>query len=149
MNEVRGFKELDRALGELPKSTGKNVLKRVAIKAMKRMEDGMAQRAPRDDGTLANSMRTQAVKATRQRGQTRFDARNGVEVITGPAPEGRMDRANAGFQEFGTVKMPAQPYMRPAADYEAEGVIEVLKDELATQIDKAVTRIQRKAARGK
>jgi len=152
VNEVRGFKELDAALAELPKATGKNVLKRVAIKAMKRIEDGMAVRAPRGDGGadgqhLADSMRTQAVKATRQRGNVRFDPKSGVEVITGPAPEGRMDRANAGFQEFGTVKMGPNAYARPAADAENENVVDDVRHMLATEIDKAAARIARKAAR--
>lgn len=145
--EVRGFKELDAALGELPKATGKNVLKRVAIKAMARMEQGMSARAPREEGTLAESMRTQAVKATRQRGQVRFDAKSSVEVITGPAPEGRMDRANAGFQEFGTVKMGANSYARPTADSENENVVDDVRDMLGAEIDKAAARIARKAAR--
>ena len=145
--EVRGFKELDAALGELPKATGKNVLKRVAIKAMARIEQGMSARAPRDDGTLANSMRTQAVKATRQRGQVRFDAKNSVEVLTGPAPEGRLNRANAGFQEYGTVKMGANAYARPTADAENENVVDDVRHMLATEIDKAAARIARKAAR--
>lgn len=143
-----GFRQLDEALKNLPRATAKNVLKRTAIKAMKRIEDGMAERAPKDEGTLAQSIRTQSVKATRQRGQVRFDARNGVEVITGPAPEGRMDRANAGFQEFGTVKMAANPYARPTADAENVGVVEDIKEILTEEIDKAVARAARRAARG-
>ena len=146
-SSTSGFRELDEILKSMPKATAKNVLKRSAIKVMKRIEEGMAARAPKDDGTLAGSMRTQVVKATRQRGQVRFNAQSGVEVITGPAPEGKMNRANAGFQEFGTVKMAANAYARPTADAENENVVEDLKGILAGEIDKAVARAARRAAR--
>jgi HK97 gp10 family phage protein len=147
VNEVHGFKELADALAEFPKATGKNTLRRAGKKAMKRIEDGMAQRAPREEGTLAESMRTQEVKARRQRGSVRFDAKNSIEFITGPAPEGRMDRANAGFQEYGTVKMAANAYARPTADAENEKVVDDLREFLAEEIHKTAARIERKAAR--
>lgn len=152
--KLEGFKELERALAEeLPKATARNVLTRTATNAMKRIEDRMGQLAPRGDGGtdgqhLADSMRTQPVTAKRARGSVRFDRKNGVAVMTGPAPEGKLDRANAGFQEYGTVKMSPNSYARPAADMEAENVIADVRDELAKQIDKAKARIARKAARG-
>ena len=127
MNEVHGFKELDRALGELPKAIGKNALRRVGKRAMKRIEDGMTQRAPREEGTLAESMRTQEVKAKRQRGQVRFDPKTSIEFITGPAPEGRLNRANAGWQEYGTVHHGAQPFMRPAFDGQKERSLDIIR----------------------
>jgi HK97 gp10 family phage protein len=148
--KIEGFRELERALAEeLPKATARNVLRRTATNAMERIRTGMASRAPRDEGTLAESMRTQPVRAKRTRGALRFDRSKGVEVMTGPAPEGRLDRANAGFQEFGTVKQAANAYARPTADSEAQNVIDTVRDELATQIDKAKARIARKAARAK
>jgi hypothetical protein len=69
--------------------------------------------------------------------------------MTGPAPVGRRARANAGWQEYGTVKMGAKSYARGAADTEADAVIDGLGDALAKQIDKAKARIARKAARGR
>jgi hypothetical protein len=37
--KLEGFKELDRALGKLPKATAKNVLRRTLIKAAKPIDD--------------------------------------------------------------------------------------------------------------
>lgn len=145
-----GFKELERALAEeLPKATARNVLRRTATKSMERVRVKMGELAPRDEGVLAGSMKTQSVKAKRQRGSVKFERSSGVEVMTGPAPEGKMNRSNAGFQEDGTVNMPPNPYARPAADSEGEAVIKEVRDTLATEIQKAAARIARKAAKGK
>src|SRR3546814_1454919 len=83
----------------------------------------MGQLAPYDpedrdgDGKHLNeTMKTQRVTAKRARGQARFDRSSGVPVMTGPAPEGKRARANAGWQEDGTVEMSTKPYARPAAD---------------------------------
>lgn len=153
-----GFKELERALKEeLPKATAKNALWRAAENPMKaRIEKGMADRAPYDaddrdgDGNhLKDTMKTERVKATRQRGSVKFDSRNGVEVRTGPAPVGKRARANAGWQEYGTVKQAANPYARPTADAEGAHVIDDVRDELTVQIEKAKARIARRAAKGR
>ena len=154
---ISGFKEFERALKEeLPKATAKNVLWRVATNAMKRVEEGMAQKAPYDsadrdgDGNhLRDTMKTERVKATRQQGSVKFDSRNGVEVRTGPAPTGKRARANAGWQEFGTVKQPAQSYARPTVDAEQDKVIDDVRAELTIQIEKAKARIAKRALKGR
>lgn len=155
--KLTGFREFEKALKEeLPRATARNVLWRVATNAMKRVEEGMAQKAPYDpndrdgDGNhLRDTMKTERVKATRQQGSVKFDSRNGVEVRTGPAPKGKRARANAGWQEYGTVKQPAQSYARPTADAEQNNVIDDVRDELAIQIGKAKTRIAKRALKGR
>jgi len=142
---ITGFDELNRALAEdLPKATSKAVLRRTAIKVMERIRVGMAERAPKDSGELAGSMRTQPVKAKRI-SRTRYAASSGVSVNTGPT--GREEGGNAAWQEFGTVDEPAQPYARPTADAEGMNVLNDAKGELTAQIDAAKARIARKAAR--
>lgn len=146
--KLTGFAELERALtDDLPKATAKNALKRAAIAAMKPIEERAKQLVPVDDGQLRDSITTKPARAKRQRGSVKYAASSGIEVLTGPT--GRQEGGNAAWQEFGTVHMPANPFMRPAADFEAEGVIEDLARELKAQIDKAAKRIARKLARGK
>lgn len=60
-----------------------------------------------------------------------------------------MTRAVAGWQEEGTVKMPANPYMRPAADASSDTVIDIVRSDLAVQVAKARKRIAKKAAKKK
>lgn len=154
---MTGFKELERALAEeLPKATARNVLTRTATKSMERVRVRMGQNAPYDpadrdeDGKhLKDTMKTQRVTAKRARGQARFDRSSGVQVMTGPAPEGQRARANAGWQEDGTVNMPPNPYVRPAADSEGEAAVKDVRDILADEVNKAKARIERKAAKGK
>lgn len=64
---LEGFRELEAALRELPKATGKNVLRRVAKGALQPMADEAAAKAPRRSGALAYSIivsekRTKAAK---------------------------------------------------------------------------------------
>lgn len=147
---LEGFDELERALAEdLPKATAKNVLLRVGKKGMKPVEDAAKRYAPKESGTLSQSITTKKAKAQRIPGSRRFARQNGVTIVTGPAPEGKLDKANAGWQERGTVNMAANPYMRPAADSELDNTLRSVKDDLKTEIEKAKQRIARKLAKQK
>jgi hypothetical protein len=155
--KIEGFRELERALIEdLPKATARNVLNRTATKAMERIRVKMGQLAPYDpqdrdgDGKhLKETMQTQRVTAKRSRGSAKFDRSTGVQVMAGPAPEGKRARANAGWQEDGTVEMSPNAYARPAADSEGEATVRRVRDTLAEEINKAKARIARKLARGR
>lgn len=143
--KTQGFPELEKALAEeLPKATAKNVLRRAGIAAMGRIESKARQRVPVDDGTLRDSIATKPVRA-RRISRTQFARSTGVEIATGPT--GRPAGGVGAWQEDGTVNMAANPYMRPAADEEAGAVIGDVRDELATQVGKAKTRIARRAAK--
>lgn len=147
--KTEGFAELERALAEdLPKAVAKGALRRAAIAAMEPLREQMGALAPKETGQLARSMRTQPVKAQRAKGSVRFERQSGVQVQTGPAPASLIDRANAGFQEFGTVEMTANPYARPAAIEKAKAVIASVKIELTAQIAAAKQRIAKKLAKG-
>lgn len=143
-----GFRELEKALAnDLPRATAKNTLRRSAVNVMKsRIESRARQLAPKERGQLADGIATKPTKAQRT-SRTRYASQSGVSVSTGPT--GRPEGGNAAWQEEGTVNMPANPYMRPAADSQGEAVINDIRDELATQIGKAKARIARKLAKGK
>lgn len=156
----KGDWSLEEALVELEKLTGKtttgrNVLVRGGTAALAPMRERMAQLAPYDlqdrdgDGNhLRDTMRTQSAKAGQMRALG-MDRRSGVVLLTGPAPVGKRARANAGWQEEGTVQMPPNSYVRPAADSTGEQVVENLKGFIVEEIGKAKGRIARKAAKGK
>ena len=156
--ELKGFDGIEEALVELERvsgktTTGRNVLTRAGTRALAGLRDRMAELAPYDpndrdgDGNhLRDTMRTQPAKARLAR-KLGTDRRSGVILLTGPAPVGKRARSNAGWQERGTVKMPANAYVRPAADAEGNSVIEELAGLLAEEIEKAKTRMARKAAR--
>lgn len=133
---VEGLRELDRALGELPKATGRNVLRRTGVKALEPMAEAARTQAPVEFGDLKDSI------AVSTRAPRRHRRASTVEVYMGPGPH-----PQAITQEFGTFFHPAQPFMRPAWDGGKTELLESVKSDLAEEIGKAAQRLARKAAR--
>lgn len=138
--KTSGFKELDDALGQLPKATGKNVLRRAALAALEPMQEAAAAKAPEDTGWLSGDIDT-STRLTRRQRRTAKKAST-VEVYMGPGSSPRSI-----VQEFGSADQPAQPYMRPAWDGGKEQLLDDVKETLGAEIDKAAARVARKAAR--
>lgn len=152
---VEGFRELERALSELPKTTGKNILRRIGRGALEPMAQIAAAKAPEESGALAFSIAVSEKRTARARKSTtrrvapgvfRSDPKTSVEIAMGPAG-GLGALYYATFQEFGTINAAAQPYMRPAWDSGAGRALEYVKDNLKAEIDKAAARLARKRAR--
>src|SRR5690606_2359089 len=109
--KVEGLRTLDQALGELPKATGKNVLRRVLLAAAKPIVDDAQARAPELKGALKRSHTAGTKLTLAQRRKLKKMARATVEVYAGPG-----GLAQATQQEFGNAHHRAQPFMRPAWD---------------------------------
>lgn len=142
---VDGLRELDEALGELPKATAKNVLRRVARKALEPVAADMAARAPVDDGHLRDSIGVGTRLTRRQAALHRKafrDDRASIEMFAGA---GGMPQAH--LREFGGDGHPPHPFARPAWDSNKNGVLESIKSDLGDEIMKAAQRLARKAAR--
>lgn len=170
---VSGLRELDRALGELPKATAKNVLKRVLLKAGQPVADAASAMAPRDTGELAASVAVgsriansagksefaaamkgglgKAAAVGALRGARRAAAGQGsfAEAYIGPT-KAKSKRAGIKriVQEFGSVKQPGKPFLRPAWDARKDQVLEIIKNDLGDEIIKTARRAaKRKAAK--
>ena len=164
---VSGLKELDQALGELPKATARNVLKRTLNKAAVPMVEEAQRLAPRGKtGNLRDSiMASASVKnkvgnseysAAMRAGLGKEAARSALlaarkakkgqgsfaEVYIGPARGGGIIRY-AHIVEFGSVDTAPQPYMRPAWDATKDKMLTIIKDELGNEIIKAARRVGR------
>lgn len=141
---ISGLKDLDRALGELPKTTGKATLRRVGISALQPFDKAWRANAERNRLTGAlDSSGGVGTKLTRRqaRQQKRVDDKAFVEVYAGP------NNPAAVPAEFGTVDQGARPFVRPAWDATAGKTLEIVATELGTEIDKSAKRLARKAAR--
>lgn len=142
---LEGFREMDAALAEFTKATGRNILRRTAVEALQPVADAMRAKAPREEGDLieAIDVGTRRAKRTKKHfpGSSTVEAYAGVKVVGGGVPP------QAFQQEFGNENHGPQPYARPGWDEEAEPTLERVKDALAGQIDKARARAQRKAKR--
>lgn len=140
--KVEGLKDIQAALTELPKATAKNVMRRVLLERAEPIAEAARAGVPIDEGHLKESINVSTRLTRRQRGRHRKPHRDDVEVFIGPGtnPAGHL-------QEFGTRDHPAQPFMRPAWDAEAEGVLEGIQDDMWAEIEKVVARRARKAAK--
>lgn len=137
---VDGLRELETALKELPKATGKNVLKRVLVKAAAPVASSAERLAPRMRGRLQMSIGTGTKLSRRQSKLHRKES--AVEVFVGAGA-----LVQAITQEFGTAHHPAQPFMRPAWDANQKPSYDSIRDDLAQEIEKARKRLARKAER--
>lgn len=98
---IRGMNGLRRNLRKAPPE-----MRAEMVEATKTSADGlvagMLQRVPRDSGDLAS-----VIKAKVQR--------DGMSARVGPGARGKRDQKKAGYRakfvEFGTVNMPAQPFV--------------------------------------
>jgi HK97 gp10 family phage protein len=137
---IEGLRECEEALRELPKATGKNVLRRALMAAGQPILNAAQQLAPELTGTLKRSHAAGTRLTRRQRQQHK--AESAVEIFVGPG-----GLVQAITQEFGTVKAPAQPFMRPAWDGNKMAALKLVGESLADEIERARARLARKAAR--
>ena len=138
---VEGLRSLDQALGQLSKSAGKAVLRRVAKKALIPFDKAWRERAPHLSGELEESggIGTKLTRRQARMNRKRED-KSSVEVFAGP------NNPAAVPQEFGTVDQRAQPFARPAWDETKDETLQIVKDELGGEIQRTAERAARRAA---
>lgn len=148
---IEGLAELDRALGELPKSTARNVLRRTLLKAGQPMAETMKSMAPDDPETGGSDLRSSIAVGTKlsarqaklHRRETKND-RAFAEAFVGPGPD-----PAAWNQEFGNVNHGPQSFARPAWDAHKTEALDIIGRETWGEIEKAAKRLARRVARGK
>lgn len=144
---IDGLSDLDDALGMLPKSTGKAILRRVLRKAGQPMADQAEQAAPKRTGALKISIGVGTKLTRRQARMHRKMFKNdkaSAEVFVGA---GGLPQAIQ--SEFGNAHQEAQPFMRPAWDGNKDQALEIIKTELGGEIFKAAKRLAKRRAKGK
>lgn len=139
---LEGLKDLEKALGDLPRSTGKGVLRRVLRRAGEPIAQAARAKAPRLSGDLVESVDVGTKLSRRQASLHR--KKSTVEMHVGPGPN-----PQSITQEFGTWRHPAQPFMRPAWDSRKMEALDITGTLLGIEIQKAAERAARKAAKSK
>lgn len=149
--DIAGLKESEEALKELPKASHGNVLRRALRKAVQPFVTAAKERAPRDTGRLAESIRAsfrltkRQQRLERQLGQTPDDVKR-ISIHVGPVGKRRPSRIGW-LTEYGTRHRAPTPYMRPAWDATQAHVLSIFRDLLASEIFKEARRIERKMQR--
>lgn len=140
---VEGLAGLNSALAEVgKKATQKNLLVRTLKQVAKPIDDAASALAPKDTGKLQISVITGTQLTRRQRSSAYKAGKLGVaEVHVGTALSRGL------FQEFGTYKMPAHPFMRPAWDANKEKALVSFSGIMWDELRKTAERAARKSAK--
>jgi len=149
---VDGLHEMEAALSEFTKGTGRNILKRAALKAIEPMAQEMARRAPVQKGgghDLQKSIQATDKLNKRQKKLNRQPST--IEVYAGPtADAGDLAAPPQGiFQEFGTENHGPQAFARPTWDAGNRALLDRTADSLGSEIEKSRQRAARKALKPK
>lgn len=145
--KIEGLRELEQNLNRLSKTTGRAVLRRTlktAAEPLAELARGLAPDDPNtdhDDLVESITVSTKLSKTARRR-HRKLKGNDAAEMFVGT------NDVAGSKQEFGTVNHPPQPFLRPAWEQDQDALLGRIKDELGKEIDKAVARAARKAARG-
>lgn len=130
ITEVKGLEALINNLHALPEKVEKRVI-RAAVRQGANIIKGKAQNYVRvDEGDLKKSIKVKGVRG--KPGTIAFvirptsNKKKGKNVFYGR------------FQEFGTSKMAAKPFMRPAYDEAGQDVIDKVINTIKSKLDEAV-----------
>lgn len=140
--KIEGLRELENALKQLPQATGKNVVSRTLIKAAKPFVEAIKAAAPVKTGSLKESAKVGKKLSRRQRQQHKKMFQNdkaSVEVFAGPGTQ-----PQAITQEFGAYGKDPKAFVQPAWDTTKQTVLDSIKTEMWSEIEKAARRLARK-----
>lgn len=117
--KFEGGRELASALRSLPEALSRDVLINALTEAAEPMRQRMSQLAPREPGKpdIADNIGISVANRLGDVGGGRWEARHEDEHAVAVGPTKNFFYGI--FLEYGTVKMRAQPFMRPAFDTEA------------------------------
>lgn len=137
--KIQGLESLQKQLEQLTQATTKKVLRSSGRKALNVYVKDAKGKVPVDTGNLKKSI---GIISAKRQGKEK------VNLIAGPrrakgkemqvdgetVMKGEMKGYHAHLVEFGTVEMPAQPYLRPALDATQDQIIKTYSEEIWTQI---------------
>jgi len=151
---IEGLRELTKALNDLPDRVAKNGLRAAVYAGAKVIRTEARQRAPVAEspvrpgqpkaGTLRRAIIMKHLRE--QSGQHRqtfaITVRRGRKYRNqGKKKNSSQDAWYWHFIEFGTVKMAARPFLRPALESKRVQAVTAIKDKLAERIRQEVTRL--------
>lgn len=168
---IKGGRELDALLTELPPAVAQGVVRRGLKRALKPVQAEIESRAPELTGKLKSSIVTEvhkrkdigsnAARDVYKRGGTAAEAKaallaarssakaagNGAAAASRFSASVVVSAPHARFLEFGTEKMTARAFIRPAWDAVRDAAAAILMRETWDELRKTAGRRARKARR--
>lgn len=163
---IEGVQELNDVLDELNNDFGpkdaKNILVSAVRKSMRIVLDQAKTMVPVDTGALKASLRVEARKPTSKDKRSKYISATDVAIATVTTAPGKVlakrkfynvkekknvvgipSDARAVAMEFGTAKVAARPYLRPALESQSSTVV----SNLAQQIRDSINRYKARQAK--
>lgn len=132
---VTGFRELKAMLDRLPTvARQEGALTRAMVSAVTPTADLVRSKVPVRTGNLKRSI----VVSDKKKGAKKDPSV--ARVYVGASYQKGARGRHAHLVEFGTVKMRARPFLRPAWDQDSRAMLVRLSDNLRVQIEAAVKR---------
>jgi len=137
--QIKGLREMDKALQELKRPTAKSVARRVLKEAGEPIARSARAKVPKLTLHMAESIDVGTKLTRRQASLAKKFSKSGVEVYIGPNDPGAV------AEEFGWEHGAAQPFMRPAWDANKGLALTIIVNRMWDEINKAADRARRKA----
>lgn len=142
MKHVRGFKEAEKLLQQLPRNVENRVLQAATMAGAREIRKQVKADAPRSKGKRSPASQTydrlfKNIKVARLKKYAKKKGIRGARVYTGNAFWGM-------FLEFGTRFIPARPWFRPAVAKAQDAATEKLKEGLGRGIEREAEKLARK-----
>lgn len=133
---LTGFKELAAALRELPERVAKNALRSAVAAGASEIRKEVRAHAPVDSGLLKKNIYQKQIREASGATQQTFY----VGVKSGKARNKDGTKKELPFywrfMEFGTSKLPAAPFLRPAFEKQKDAAIKRIGEKLDERIQK-------------
>lgn len=155
--KVEGLAELGKALRDLPDRVARNGLRASVYAGAKVVRDEARARAPKADqplgpnqpppGTLRRSVIMKHIRELSSLTRQTFfvTVRHGKKYRKqGKKGNLSQDAWYWRFVEFGTRKMPARPFLRPALQAKRREAVQAMKDRLSERIELEAKKLYRK-----
>jgi HK97 gp10 family phage protein len=140
--KLTGFKEMDMVLRQLPNATAKRVADRAMKKALAPVASAANGMRPKGMPPVIVEKRLNKNQAREFRSEQTDQVR--VMFVGSPSPRAHLEEFGTGPRKHKSGKstgiMRARPFMRPAWDQTREQVLDLLRADLAREIEKAVGR---------
>lgn len=135
---LTGFAEMAKKLREFGPKVGRKHLRAATSKGAAVIRKKARELAPVDTGEMRKDIQQKRVKTEGDHiASFSVYTRSGKRSrLSGKARNVDKDSFYWKFQEFGTAKMPAQPFMRPAFESEKENAVDEIGAELGKRIQK-------------
>jgi HK97 gp10 family phage protein len=151
LKSIEGLKELQAAMRQLPRNIGRNVLRGAVNAGASLIRNEVRDNAPIYEGkpqaghAPAGALRRAVYQKQIREASSWFKQVFYVSVRSGKSQQKKgLDAYYWRFVEFGTKKMAARPFLRPAFESKKYEAAEAIKQYLARRIPVEAEKLRRK-----